>query len=221
MAVPLVLLLLSLSGVVVGVIWPGLSDIWLVAVPSTLASAILLLWETVRGRGERLAPVARAEPQSSARKVQWLRRAAAKAEPLWIVVDGSNVMYWKDRTPRIETVREVLASLAAQGFTAGVVFDANAGYLVTGRYLHHGALGQMVGLPEDRVMVVPKGQVADQIVLAAARDLGARVVTNDRYRDWEEQHPEVRVPGHLIRGGYRDGALWLALEADAVSAAAP
>jgi hypothetical protein len=221
MRVPLFLLLISVSGVVVGVIWPGLADIWLVAVPSALASAILLLWEAVRGRGERQEPVARTERLSPARKIQRPGRAAPNAEPRWIVVDGSNVMYWKDNTPRIETVREVLASLAAQGFTAGVVFDANAGYLVSGRYEHHESLGRMVGLLEDRVMVVPKGQVADQIVLAAARDLGARVVTNDRYRDWAEQHPEVRDPGHLIRGGYRDGALWLALKADAVSAAAP
>jgi hypothetical protein len=48
--------------------------------------------------------------------------------------------------------------------------------------------------------------------LAAAADLGARVVTNDRYRDWVEQHPEVTEPGHLIRGGYKAGKLWLDLE---------
>ncbi len=70
----------------------------------------------------------------------------------------------------------------------------------------------MIGLPGDQVVVVPKGTVADLTVLAAARDLGARVVTNDRYRDWAEQHPEVREPGHLVRGGYRDGQLWLNLD---------
>lgn len=93
-----------------------------------------------------------------------------------------------------------------------MVFDANAGYLVSDRYLHHGGFGKLLGLPEDRVMVVPKGSPADATVLLAARDLGARIVTNDRYRDWADRHPEVREPGYLIRGGYRDGRLWLGLD---------
>ncbi|MCU0912684.1 MAG: hypothetical protein MUE98_15560, partial [Rhodobacteraceae bacterium] len=41
--------------------------------------------------------------------------------------------------------------------------------------------------------------------------LGAQIVTNDRFRDWVERFPEVRQPGHLVRGNYRDGALWLDL----------
>jgi hypothetical protein len=90
-----------------------------------------------------------------------------------------------------------------------VVFDANAGHKLTGRYKHDHALGKLLGLPEARVMVVDKGTPADPTILAAARDLGARVVTNDRYRDWAETHPEVASAGHLIRGGYRDGHLWL------------
>jgi len=36
-------------------------------------------------------------------------------------------------------------------------------------------------------------------------------VTNDRYRDWAEAHPEIKEPGHLIKGGYRDGKVWLDL----------
>ena len=61
-------------------------------------------------------------------------------------------------------------------------------------------------------MVVDKGNPADPILLSAARDLGARVVSNDRFRDWRENHPELGNPGHLIRGGYRDGRLWLDIE---------
>jgi hypothetical protein len=61
--------------------------------------------------------------------------------------------------------------------------------------------------------VVNKGNPADPTILAAARDLKARIVSNDRYRDWTESHPEVAKPGHVIRGGYRDGNLWLDLAA--------
>ena len=60
-------------------------------------------------------------------------------------------------------------------------------------------------------MVVSKGTPADPTILAAARDLGAQIVTNDRFRDWAEAHPEVTEAGHLVRGGYPSGKLWLSL----------
>lgn len=141
--------------------------------------------------------------------VRLLRRRRT-AVPM-VVVDGSNVMYWKDEKPRLDTVREVVAHLEAQGFKPGVMFDANAGYLLTGKYQHHPAFAKLLGLTPDRVLVVPKGQPADPTILAAARELDARIVTNDRFRDWAEHHPEVRQPGHLIRGGYREGRPWLEL----------
>ena len=59
-------------------------------------------------------------------------------------------------------------------------------------------MGKLLDLPEDRVIVVPKGTPADPTILAAAR-FDARVVTNDRYNDWVEMHPESREPGHRIR----------------------
>jgi hypothetical protein len=141
----------------------------------------------------------------------WLWRKRAAKPKTWIVVDGSNVLYWKDNTPRIETVREVIRHLSRLGFTPGVVFDANAGYLISGRYQHDASLGRLVGLPEDRVLVVPKGSPADPFILDTARGLGARVVTNDRYRDWAETYPEVRGKGLLIRGAFRPDGLWLDL----------
>lgn len=136
----------------------------------------------------------------------WLRRP--KAGPAYVVLDGSNVMHWKDGTPQIETQREVVSAVKAKGMTPGAVFDANAGYKIMGKYQHDRALGRLLDLPQDRVFVVPKGTQADPFVLASAHDLGARIVTNDRFRDWAQAHPEVAIPGHLIRGGYCDGALW-------------
>lgn len=138
-------------------------------------------------------------------------RRAGRVKPRWVVVDGSNVMYWKENTPRIDTVREVVDRLSASGFTPGVMFDANAGYLLTGKYEHDGTFERLLGLPRDHVMVVNRGNPADISILAAARDLGARIVTNDRFRDWAEVHPEVHRPGYLIRGEYRNGRLWLDL----------
>ncbi|PYF10229.1 Zc3h12a-like ribonuclease protein [Rhodobacter viridis] len=128
-----------------------------------------------------------------------------------ILIDGSNVMHWRDNSPSLEPVRAVVTLTKKAGFTPGVVFDANAGYKLEGRYRDDRHLARALGLPEAQVLVVSKGQQADPVLLAVARDRGARIVTNDRFRDWAAPHPEIATPGHLIRGGWRDGAVWLDL----------
>lgn len=138
------------------------------------------------------------------------RRNTPRAKK-WLVIDGSNVMHWKDGKPSVETLREVIQHLRRLGYTPGIMFDANAGYLLTGKYEHDGTLARLLDLPTDRVMVVPKGTPADPAILTAARDLGARVVTNDQFRDWVEDFPEVIDHGYLIKGSYADGALRLPL----------
>ena len=136
-------------------------------------------------------------------------RKANKAVQRSIVVDGSNVMHWKGETAQLTTLQEVVRSLADQGYQPGVVFDANAGYKLSGRYMDDNPLAFALGLSTDRVLVVPRGEPADPVILTAARELGATVLSNDRFRDWAEQFPEVAQPGHLRRGGYRNGVLWM------------
>lgn len=182
MLVPFLLFLLSLAGVAAAFALPGLSDLMLIAGPSCLAS----LWLVFRGL-----------------------RARPVEDPAWIVIDGSNVMHWGGDGPRIETLNEVLRQLERLGYTPGVVFDANAGHLLEGRYRHDGAFARRLHLPCDRVMVVDRGTPADPVILEAARDMNARVVTNDRYRDWATRFPEVRRSGFLVQGGFRKKRLWL------------
>lgn len=124
-----------------------------------------------------------------------------------LILDGSNVMHWRGDVPDLDTVRDVLRTLVARGFAPGVIFDANAGYLVSDRYRDDAWFAKRLGLPVARVLVVPKGVPADVTILRAARERGARIVTNDRYRDWTDLHPEVADPGHLVRGDYRGGSL--------------
>ena len=141
------------------------------------------------------------------------RHPASEANPpeKAVIVDGSNVMHWKGGTPDLATVRLVVDQLTGKGFTPGVVFDANAGYLLTGKYQHDGSLSRALGLHEDRVMVVPKGTPADPAILTAARDMKARVITNDRFRDWAGDFPEIRSPGHLISGSIKGRQVYLRL----------
>lgn len=175
---------LSLLGVVVAVVLPGWSDLLLLA-GSCLVASLWLCW---RGRAKPM-------PQPAGPHV---------------IIDGSNVMYWKKGTPSIVPVVSAVLKMEAQGFTVGVIFDANAGYKTADRYQGDRAMARQLGLAEDRVLVVPKGVQADEYILSAARDLGARVMTNDRYRDWLDRFPEVAEPGFLIRGGASDaGEVWL------------
>ena len=188
MKMPVVLLILSGVGVAFGLL-PDQTDALLLALPCLVASLYLVL------------------------RAFWRRPA-----PLWILVDGSNVLHWADGTPQLATLRAVVDHLTGMGFAPSIVLDANAGYKIGDRYQHDAAFGRMLGLPVSQVMVVGKGTPADPALLAAARDLGARIVTNDRFRDWAADYPEVARPGHLVRGGMRDGKLWLDLEGAAAPA---
>lgn len=154
----------------------------------------LLLWLTIRRLGRKPG-------QSKLGKRQQ------------IIVDGSNVMYWKDGEPRLDSVADVLAELSDMGFDPGVIFDANVGYLLTGKHKNHEAMSTLLRISKERVLVAPKGTPADTMILQAAQDLGARVVTNDRFRDWVETYPDVKKPGYLIRGRYQQGDLKLLIDA--------
>lgn len=138
-----------------------------------------------------------------------LRPAPRLAEEDRVLIDGSNVMHWQDNTPSLETVGKVVDQVRNLGYVPGVVFDANAGWKLFGRYLHDEDFARMLGVEVRQVLVVAKGTQADPFLLQTAREFGARIVTNDRFRDWTVDHPEVQTPGFLIRGGAVDGAIRL------------
>ena len=167
---------------------------FLVTLALLLAVVLAFLWRTQRKTTGRARPS---------------RRALRRKPKNWILVDGSNVMHWQDNTPQIAPLLRVVEDLKARGFDPGVVFDANAGWKLFGRFMNEAALSSKLSVPKDQVLVVPKGTPAAPYILAAAQKFKAQIVTNDRYRDWAEAHPEVTKPGFLIRGGMRDGKVWL------------
>lgn len=139
-----------------------------------------------------------------------------------ILIDGSNVMHWQDNTPQLAPLLRVVERVKGMGYVPGVVFDANAGWKLFGRYMDDDDLARVLTMPRDQVFVVPKGTQADPYLLATARDHGAQIVTNDRFRDWAETHPEVASPEVLIRGGIREGKVWLqGLDPVSVTSAGP
>jgi hypothetical protein len=127
----------------------------------------------------------------------------------WVLIDGSNVMHWQDNRPSLETIGKVVGLVRASGYVPGVVFDANAGWKLAGRYLHDGDFARLLGLEPRQVLVVAKGTPADPFLLQTAREFGARIVTNDRFRDWAAENPDVLKPGFLIRGKVFGGEIVL------------
>ncbi|WP_433989849.1 hypothetical protein SuNHUV7_07620 (plasmid) [Pseudoseohaeicola sp. NH-UV-7] len=190
MKIPFVFFIISLAVSLVALAKPDLSNVILLSGPCALASLVLWLRAWLRP----------SQPSSSDKQN-------------CVVIDGSNVMHWRKGIPSIEPVVETIRNLEVSGYTPGVVFDANAGHLLAGRYLHDNDFEKILKLPRHRVMVAHKGTSADPLVLTAARTLSARIVSNDRFRDWIAAYPEISDPGHIIRGGYRSGKVWLNLDA--------
>ena len=190
------ILLGSLIGLALALLVPGYSDLGLLAGPMTIASLFLLLQNWLGPRrldGDADAPLS--------------KKSAFKRRHL--VIDGSNVLDWNGNQPDIRTVLQTVKQVKAAGFTPGVIFDANVGYKIGNRYLDDTDLARLLGLPVERVLVVPKGVAADQYILKSARNLGASIVTNDRYRDWAQEFPGVAKPGFLITGFIIDGVVKL------------
>lgn len=127
----------------------------------------------------------------------WLSPRQAAAD--WLVIDGSNVMHWFDETPSLETVSLVAAQLAQLGYRPIVWFDANVGYKVGSRYMGAEDLARHLPVAAKAIRVAPKGSPADPLLLAEAVRLRARVVSNDRFRDWTGDFPQLADAAFLVR----------------------
>ena len=86
----------------------------------------------------------------------------------YIVVDGSNVMHWGGEPSELVLTR-VIARLKKSGLTPIVYFDANVGYKLGNRHANSQDMATRLMLAHHHVIVVPKGVVADEILLQTAR----------------------------------------------------
>lgn len=141
--------------------------------------------------------------------IRLISRRPTKAETIpqnAIVVDGSNVMHWGG-DPSAKVLRRVIDHLKNKGLSPYVIFDANVGYKLQDRYMDDAPMARLLGLPVAQVLVVQKGQIADEIILQFAQAGGHRIVSNDRFRDWSVQYNFVKTKGRMVRGTFREGAL--------------
>lgn len=181
MLVPLLLLLLSVLGLLVG--WQ---------MPSTDAKLMFLFsFLAAIGALALLLRVALSRPP----------RKAAR----WVVIDGSNVMHWRHETPSLQPLLKVVGAVEKAGFRPMIWFDANAGYKLSNHYMGEAELSQALSLARSQIRMAPKGTPADVLLLQHAAELGTGVVSNDRFRDWAAEFPSVTEAGVVVRGAWVDG----------------
>ena len=161
-------------------------------------------------RSALLAPEA-ADPAGRARIWAALEQAAsddpARLIPLRrtprgpAVVDGSNVAWFDQESlvhgqPRLRHLRAVRRALWARGFFPVVLYaDANLPYSID-------EPAALRGLRDNsELQLVDAGTQADEVLLRAAKLLGAPLVTNDRMEDWDPEHEVTKLRYTISPGG--------------------
>ena len=125
---------------------------------------------------------------------------AADGEP--VLVDAANVAHFTEGpTARLANIRLVTDKLTEEGFRPLIVADAALRHQIDDKAAYE-------KLIEDGVVKqAPAGTDADYFILSFAREMKARILTNDRFRDRAAEFAEER--DRVIRFMIVDGAVVL------------
>ena len=115
-----------------------------------------------------------------------------------ILLDGSNILYWRGGQVQAELPALVVQALRARRFDPVVYFDNTV--------THHLAAERLAGLRgQAAVHIAPQGTAADELLLAACGAGRIQIVTNDRFVAWRGLYPALRrtwlVSGRALKGG--------------------
>lgn len=127
-----------------------------------------------------------------------------------LIIDGSNLIYWDGTGPNLDPVMAALKSAQKKKLRVVLYFDANVGYVLTGQHMVAPALAVALHVPAQTVFVAPKGTPADPLFLQHAAQTGARVLSNDRFRDHAKRHKWLRDPMRVVQGQVVNGQLHIA-----------
>jgi len=112
-----------------------------------------------------------------------------------VLVDGSNVAHSTEgECPQLANIMAVRQKLTGEGREPIVVGDAALRHQIDDR------AGYERLVEEGVVRQAPAGTDADYFLLSFARELGARIVSNDRFRDRVKQFPDSvdRIVRYMI-----------------------
>lgn len=175
------------------------------------ANVLTKLWYSVRNERYQAGTGPKGNPYYKNRSVKSWEAQACQAIPnrevdkppvRWndreAVVDGSNVAFWgnNDRA-RIEAVKCIVHLLKAEGVQPIVVFDANIGFKLAGRYMDASELTAELG-SDVVVEIVPSGTIADHRVIELAEERRAVIVSNDLYRESLRARPIPKRRGFFL-----------------------
>lgn len=117
-----------------------------------------------------------------------------------IVVDGSNVAHLetsRDGSPKISNVEAVRSALRDRGYDPIVIVDASLRHEIDDPQ-------QLESLLDDeKIHQAPSDTDADYFIVETADREDARIVSNDRYEEYQDDFPWIpdrRVPLMIIDG---------------------
>ena len=117
-----------------------------------------------------------------------------------VIIDGANVAY-EERSaggrPKLSNLLKVRRELEERGFEAIILVDASLKYDIDDQTQLESLIAS------QQVRQVPAGTDADFFIIQLAEQLDARIVTNDRYKDYAERFPwipERRLPYMIVKG---------------------
>jgi hypothetical protein len=117
-----------------------------------------------------------------------------------VVIDGANVAYEEKSgggKPKLSNLLKVRRELEERGLDTIIVIDASLKYEIDDQE----QLEKLIA--SQQIRQVPAGTDADFFILEIADTCGARIVTNDQYRDYKERYPwirERRLPYMIVNG---------------------
>jgi hypothetical protein len=104
-----------------------------------------------------------------------------------VIIDGSNVAHSSEGDKaQLANIRVIRDKLVEEGYEPIIVTDAALRHQID----DESAFEAMVESGEIRQ--APAGTDADYFILSFARELGAGVVSNDRFKDRVKAFPEIR-----------------------------
>ncbi len=124
--------------------------------------------------------------------------APEASDNLKVLVDASNVAHATEGgEARLENIKIVQAKLLDEGFEPLVVADAALRHQIDNKRAYEAMI------ENGQVHQAPAGTDADFFILSFARELNARILTNDRFRDRAAEFAEERE--RIIRFMIVDG----------------
>lgn len=115
-----------------------------------------------------------------------------------ILVDGSNVLFWRAEQADPHLPELVVQALLARRFRPVVFFDNS---------IHHHMTTDALNMIRAKVEVVlaPSGTPADQLLLDACNGGRHQIVSLDRFRAWRTMYPRLQndwlVTGRIEKAG--------------------